>query len=158
MFLGFAVGRHGGWEAVLERVAAVRPDGLREMPPTASVGLLTMLILVAQGFFFAGSPTAGEGMTAQRFMAARNERHAVGGQIFNAFLALTLRTLPLIGLGVVATNAAFVGAWTRVWLGTGLVLGGGGWLLVRMRSMGLQQAAAPARSGDPTPGGRPERT
>ena len=38
----------------------------------------------------------------QRFMAARNERHAVGGQLFNAFLALSFRTLPLIGLGVVA--------------------------------------------------------
>ena len=43
-------------------------------------------------------------MTAQRFMAARNERHAVGGQLFNAFLALSFRTLPLIGLGVVAMS------------------------------------------------------
>jgi Na+/proline symporter len=62
------------------------------------------LILVIQGFFFAGSPTAGEGMTAQRFMAAKSERHAIGGQLFNAFLALTVRTLPLIGLGLVALS------------------------------------------------------
>ncbi len=31
-------------------------------------------------------------------------RHAVAGQLFNAFLALTLRTLPLIGLGVIAMS------------------------------------------------------
>lgn len=43
-------------------------------------------------------------MTAQRFMAARNERHAVGGQLFNAFLALSFRTLPLIGLGIIAMS------------------------------------------------------
>jgi Na+/proline symporter len=48
-------------------------------------------------------------MTAQRFMGARNERHAMGGQLFNAFLALSLRTLPLIGLGVVALSLF----WTR---------------------------------------------
>ena len=61
-------------------------------------------MLFLQGWFFAGSPTAGEGMTAQRFMAARDERHAVGGQLFNSFLALSFRTLPLIGLGVVAMS------------------------------------------------------
>jgi SSS family solute:Na+ symporter len=52
--------------------------------------------------FFAGSPTAGEGSTAQRFMAARNERHAMAGQLFNCLLALSLRILPLIGVGLVA--------------------------------------------------------
>jgi len=66
-------------------------------------------MLVLQGLFFAGSPTAGEGMTAQRFMGAKNERHAVGGQLFNAFLALSLRTIPLIGLGVLALSLF----WTR---------------------------------------------
>jgi Na+/proline symporter len=43
-------------------------------------------------------------MTAQRFMGARNERHAMGGQLFNSFLALSLRTVPLIGLGVIAVS------------------------------------------------------
>jgi Na+/proline symporter len=61
-------------------------------------------MLFIQGWFFAGSPTAGEGMTAQRFMSARNERHAVGGQLFNAFLALSFRTLPLAALGIVAMS------------------------------------------------------
>ena len=65
---------------------------------------LLLLAVAAQGLFFAGSLTAGEGMTAQRFMAARDERHAIGGQLFNAFLALSLRMLPLIGLGVVAMS------------------------------------------------------
>lgn len=104
LFLYFAVDQHGGWAAITERIAAVRPSALAQTPPTVSIDTLTVIILVLQGFFFAGSPTAGEGMTAQRFMAARNERHAMGGQLFNAFLALTLRTLPLIGLGMVAIS------------------------------------------------------
>lgn len=104
VFLFLAVSQHGGWAAVLERVGAIRPDALTQTPPTPSIEMLTLVILVLQGFFFAGSPTAGEGMTAQRFMAARSERHAIGGQLFNAFLALTLRTLPLIGLGLVALS------------------------------------------------------
>jgi Na+/proline symporter len=48
-------------------------------------------------------------MTAQRFMGAKSEKHAIGGQLFNSFLALSLRTLPLIGLGVVALSLF----WTR---------------------------------------------
>jgi Na+/proline symporter len=85
-------------------VREIRPLGLAQTPPTPSIDVLTLAVLFLQGWFFAGSPTAGEGMTAQRFMAARNERHAVGGQLFNAFLALSFRTLPLIGLGVVAMS------------------------------------------------------
>lgn len=102
VFFYLAVAHHGGWGEIIHRVQEIRPDGLAQTPPTASVGLLTVLVLFLQGWFFAGSPTAGEGMTAQRFMAARDERHAVGGQLFNTFLALSFRTLPLIGLGVVA--------------------------------------------------------
>jgi Na+/proline symporter len=101
-FLVMAVLRQGGWWEVLARVREIRPDGLVQTPPTPGIELLTLVVLFLQGWFFAGSPTAGEGMTAQRFMAARNERHAVGGQLFNAFLALSFRTLPLIGLGIVA--------------------------------------------------------
>ncbi len=102
LFFWLAVPQHGGWEQILARITAVRPEALTQVPPTRSIDTLTVLILVLQGWFFAGSPTAGEGMTAQRFMSARNERHAIGGQLFNCFLALTLRTLPLIGLGIIA--------------------------------------------------------
>ncbi|MEW6746957.1 MAG: hypothetical protein AB1486_29830 [Planctomycetota bacterium] len=103
-FLAIAIPRFGGWDAILSRIEAARPEALAQTPPTSSIEALTVLVLVLQGLFFAGSPTAGEGMTAQRFMAARSERHAVGGQLFNAFLALTLRTLPLIGLGTIALS------------------------------------------------------
>jgi SSS family solute:Na+ symporter len=104
LFLLLAVPQFGGWGHILQTVAAVRPDGLVQTPPTAGVDQWTLLTLIVCGLFFAGSPTAGEGMTAQRFMAAKSERHAVAGQLFNAFLALTLRTLPLIGLGVIAMS------------------------------------------------------
>jgi solute:Na+ symporter, SSS family len=104
VFFVLATAHHGGWHEIVERVREVRPAGLAQTPPTASIDVLTLVVLFLQGWFFAGSPTAGEGMTAQRFMAARNERHAVGGQLFNAFLALSFRTLPLIGLGIVAMS------------------------------------------------------
>jgi solute:Na+ symporter, SSS family len=104
VFLVLAVSHQGGWHEILQRVHQIRPLGLAQTPPTSDIPVLTLLLLFVQGWFFAGSPTAGEGMTAQRFMAARNERHALGGQLFNAFLALSFRTLPLIGLGVVAMS------------------------------------------------------
>ena len=104
VFFFLAVSQHGGYEQIVARVAEVRPEALIESPPAPGIGLLTLAALVLQGFFFAGSPTAGEGMTAQRFMAAKSERHAMAGQLFNAFLALTFRTLPLIGLGLIATS------------------------------------------------------
>ena len=102
IFFFLAVPQHGGWSRIVERAQSVRPDVLQQLPPTPLIPALTVAMLVVQGLFFAGSPTAGEGMTAQRFMAARNERHAMAGQLFNAFLALSLRTIPLIGLGVIA--------------------------------------------------------
>jgi Na+/proline symporter len=104
VFLVLAIAHHGGWHDILQRVQEIRPIGLAQTPPTPSIDVLTLVVLFLQGWFFAGSPTAGEGMTAQRFMAARNEAHAVGGQLFNAFLALSFRTLPLIGLGIVAMS------------------------------------------------------
>lgn len=104
VFLLLAIPQHGGWEQILQRVQEVRPLALQPTPPVAEVGWALIAILVFQGLFFAGSPTAGEGMTAQRFMGARNERHALGGQLFNAFLALTFRMLPLIGLGIIALS------------------------------------------------------
>ena len=104
IFLFIALPQHGGWAKILERVDAVRPEALNQFPPTQLIPLATIAILVIQGLFFAGSPTAGEGMTAQRFMGAKNERHAIGGQLFNAFLSLSLRIIPLIGLGIIAAS------------------------------------------------------
>jgi SSS family solute:Na+ symporter len=103
-FFFMIVPQHGGWSAIVGKIHTVRPDALQQMPPTPLIPALTIAMLVIQGMFFAGSPTAGEGMTAQRFMGAKNERHAMGGQLFNAFLALSLRTIPLIGLGIVALS------------------------------------------------------
>ncbi len=97
--LVLAVPQHGGWTEILARVHQVRPDTLAQMPPTASLGGLTLLVLLLQGFI-----NVGDGTTAQRFMAAKNEQHAVGGQLFNSFLALSFRTFPLIGLGLVALS------------------------------------------------------
>jgi SSS family solute:Na+ symporter len=110
IFMFVAAAQHGGWSAVLERIATTRPEALRTLPPVEaasganSIELTTIVILVLQGFFFAGSPTAGEGSTAQRFMAARTEAHAIAGQLLNCFLALSLRVLPLIGMGLVALS------------------------------------------------------
>jgi Na+/proline symporter len=109
-FMFIAVAQHGGWSEVLQRIAATRPEALQSLPPVYagsaanSIELTTIVLLVLQGFFFAGSPTAGEGFTAQRFMASRSEAHAMGGQLFNCFLALSLRILPLIGIGLVAMS------------------------------------------------------
>ncbi|MBP7937309.1 MAG: hypothetical protein KA354_21910 [Phycisphaerae bacterium] len=104
IFFFIAVGQHGGWGAILERIAQVRPEALQQTPPTSQIPVMMLVMLVLQGLCFAGSPTAGEGMTAQRFMAARSERHAIAGQLFNCLLALTVRTLPLIGMGLVAMS------------------------------------------------------
>ena len=104
IFMFFALDQSGGLSQVLEKVSEIRPEGLVPFPPTESMPLLLFGAIVVQGFFFAGSPTAGEGMTAQRFMAAKNERHAIGGQLFNAFLALSFRIIPFIGLGLVAMS------------------------------------------------------
>ena len=81
MFL--AIPQLGGWEQILASAKAVRPDALTQFPPVPGIDVYSVIIFIIIGTFFAGSPTAGEGLTAQRFMAARNERHAIGGQLFN---------------------------------------------------------------------------
>jgi len=109
-FMFVAVAQHGGWTHILQHIAAVRPSALAQTPPVAaaapenSIDMLTMVVLAVLGVFYAGSPTAGEGSTAQRFMAARSPRHAMAGQLFNCFLALSLRVLQLIGTGLVALS------------------------------------------------------
>jgi solute:Na+ symporter, SSS family len=109
VFVFIAMAQQGGLPHMLDMIRATRPEALAQVPPVYlasapenSILLFTIVILVLQGIFFAGSPTAGEGSTAQRFMAARNEGHAIAGQLFNCFLALSLRILPLIGVGLVA--------------------------------------------------------
>ncbi|MCL5098084.1 MAG: hypothetical protein M1608_11275 [Candidatus Omnitrophica bacterium] len=102
----FAGGRDVPWWAIGLSNTATYSSGtgafvmwVLQTPPTPGIDVLTLAILFLQGWFFAGSPTAGEGMTAKRFMAARTERHAVGGQLFNAFPALSFRTPPPYRLG-----------------------------------------------------------
>jgi Na+/proline symporter len=97
------VGKAGGITQVWTRVAATRGDHyLAALPSGHSLTLVTILALCVQGLFFAGSPFAGEGWTAQRFMAARNEWHAVVGQIANGVLALIIRLIPFILIAIAA--------------------------------------------------------
>lgn len=69
--------------------------------PAPGLDVLTISAFVVQGLFFAASPTGGEGFTAQRFMAAKNEFHAQVGQLFNTLLTLIIRVVPFIFLGVI---------------------------------------------------------
>ena len=107
-----AVDAAGGMEAVRMGIVEVRgADFLKLLPPGGRadpvlgnhpIDMVTLLVLVLQGLFFAGSPFAGEGFTAQRTLAAKDERHAVGGQMLNCVLSLVVRMIPLVPLGMVA--------------------------------------------------------
>jgi len=97
----------GGMEHVYQTIEATRGAAgvesfFRVIPPAEGLGGLTVLAFVVQGLFFAASPTGGEGFTAQRFMAARNEFHAQVGQLFNALLTLIVRVVPFLFLGLIA--------------------------------------------------------
>lgn len=99
------VSRSGGMHQVWSHLSASRGESfLAAFPSGSSLTAATLIALCVQGLFFAGSPFAGEGFTAQRFMAARNEWHAVVGQITNGILSLIVRLIPfiLIGLGAAA--------------------------------------------------------
>lgn len=104
VLLGIIIPQNGGWDLILSKVSAVRSDSLSLNPVSDKTPPLTLLMFVILGLFFAGSPSAGEGMTAQRFMAAKNGSHALGGQLFSSFLSLCLRIIPLIGLGVICIS------------------------------------------------------
>jgi solute:Na+ symporter, SSS family len=97
----------GGLDNVYQTIEATRGAAgaetlLRVIPPAEGLGGLTILAFLVQGLFFAASPTGGEGFTAQRFMAARNEFHAQVGQLFNAMLTLIVRVVPFLFLGLIA--------------------------------------------------------
>lgn len=97
----------GGMDHVYQTIEMTRGAGgaealFRVIPPAEGLGGLTVLAFVVQGLFFAASPTGGEGFTAQRFMAARNEFHAQVGQLFNALLTLIVRVVPFLILGLIA--------------------------------------------------------
>ncbi|MCX6013808.1 MAG: hypothetical protein NTV30_10520 [Chloroflexi bacterium] len=101
VFLVIIIPQQGGWASIISHVESVRQNALSLNPVSDITPPLTLLMFVIMGLFFAGSPTAGEGMTAQRFMAAKNEKHALGGQLFSTFISLCLRIIPLVGLGII---------------------------------------------------------
>jgi solute:Na+ symporter, SSS family len=121
LLIPFMLSYFGGWHNAVSAAVAVRgPAFMNPLPPSASITPLILLALFVQGFFFAANPTAGEGSTAQRFMAARDETHAALGQVFSAFLALVLRLIPFIIYGIVAaalfskTSVAPELVWSRL--------------------------------------------
>ncbi|MFQ6070791.1 MAG: hypothetical protein ACE5LC_09765 [Candidatus Aminicenantales bacterium] len=96
------LGKMGGLEKVFEQVALRRgAEFFNPLPPSGEITFMTLVFLLIQGLFFASSPAGGEGYTAQRFMAAKNEFHAQTGQLFNAFITLIVRVVPFIFLGII---------------------------------------------------------
>lgn len=102
----FALAGAGGIHGVYQSIHAMRGPAaesfFRVTLPAPGLGGLTIFAFVVQGLFFAASPTGGEGFTAQRFMAARNEFHAQVGQLFNTLLTLIVRVVPFLILGMIA--------------------------------------------------------
>jgi SSS family solute:Na+ symporter len=95
--------RSGGLALAWDRIVATRGhEFLNPMPMAGNIGPISLAALCLQGLFFAGSPYAGEGWTAQRYMAAKNEFHAVMGQVLNGVLALVVRLVPFILIGLAA--------------------------------------------------------
>ncbi len=108
----------GGLNAIYDQVVSQRgADFFHALPPHGEIVGMTLFFLIIQGLFYASSPAGGEGYTAQRFMAARNEFHAQTGQMFNAFITLIVRVIPFLFLGII--GAALLPAATtepdRVW-------------------------------------------
>jgi len=96
--------KSGGLARTWNQIIAARGPGfLNPWPVAHSLGLVSFIALCVQGLFFAGSPYAGEGWTAQRYMAAKNELHAVMGQALNGVLALAVRLIPFILIGLAAS-------------------------------------------------------
>ena len=102
-----AIAGAGGMDHVYQMIETTRGANAESffnvVPPAPGLDGLTIFAFVVQGLFFAASPTGGEGFTAQRFMAARNEFHAQVGQLFNTMLTLIVRVAPFLFLGLIAT-------------------------------------------------------
>lgn len=97
------VERIGGIRVAWDKIAALRGHGfLQPLPKGDHLAAISIVALCIQGLFFAGSPYAGEGYTAQRYLAAKNELHAVAGQIANGFLSLVVRLVPFVLIGLAA--------------------------------------------------------
>jgi SSS family solute:Na+ symporter len=96
----------GGFTTIYGRIDALRGAGgggfFSLALPAPGLDTLTIIAFIVQGLFFAASPTGGEGFTAQRFMAAKNEFHAQVGQLFNTILTLVVRVVPFLFLGLAA--------------------------------------------------------
>lgn len=101
VFVPIVLHSAGGLAHIYAVVEHTRGAGFfQATPPGGRFGGMTVLALVLQGLFFAASPTAGEGFTAQKFMAARNEVHAQVGQLFNTVFSLVIRVVPFVLLGL----------------------------------------------------------
>ncbi|MGH9767640.1 MAG: sodium:solute symporter family transporter, partial [Blastocatellia bacterium] len=104
----------GGMDHVYQMIETTRGANaaafFNVIPPAPGLDGLTIFAFVVQGLFFAASPTGGEGFTAQRFMAARNEFHAQVGQLFNTMLTLIVRVVPFLFLGLIAAAIYAPGA------------------------------------------------
>lgn len=130
LLLPIMLSRLGGWHRIVALATAHRgAHFLAPLPPNSALTPAVLLALCIQGLFFAASPTAGEGATAQKFMAAKDEAHAAIGQMLSAFLSLVVRVVPFIVFGVVgaALYAPNFGPPEQVW----------GRLMVRFAPAGL---------------------
>lgn len=118
IFIPVVIHQLGGLGHIYAEVAHnAGPGFFRATPPGGDFTGATIFALVMQGLFFAASPAGGEGFTAQKFMAAKNEFHAQVGQLFNALLSLVVRVIPFFFLGIVAAAVFPHGsiAGERVW-------------------------------------------
>lgn len=99
------INKAGGINHIWTKVIASRgANFLQPLPWGHHLTAISVAALCIQGLFFAGSPYAGEGYTAQRYMAARSELQATIGQIANGVLALVIRLLPFILIGLAAVS------------------------------------------------------
>jgi len=124
IFLGTQA--YGSYPQLVEQAVARRGEDFFQIyPPSSgtntSISGVSLIAFLVIGLMSPGHPFAGEGWTAQRFLAAKDERHAALGQIFNSVLSLSVRAIPLLPLGImaIAVFSAQVDAQGKV---TGLIL------------------------------------
>jgi len=115
IFVPLIINTVGGFDIIYDNIHKLRGDGgytdfFKAFPPTKELTGLTILAFTVQGMFFAASPSGGEGFTAQRFMAAKNEFHAQVGQLLNAILTLVIRVVPFLFIGIAAASVIAPGS------------------------------------------------